>query len=1021
MSLTSWVKLVSGRLTNGRRRRGRRAAVAGGSTAIECLEIRALLAAFVVDTIVDESDGNLSAGDLSLREAIESANSLAGADTITFDAGVFGVAQTMNLWLGEFSVTDDVTITGPGQTLLTIDADDQSRHFRIDDGDDNAQIRVEISGLTLIQGRGTDGNNSTVTVGDTGGSILAGGEELVISEVTISESSSFIHGGAIYSTGPLNVHNSRMLSNASGDGHGGAIYVGGSAVIERTEFDGNTAPDRGGAISVLSVASLKLSASTLSGGHSADGGGLFNAGTAEVWDSLFLGNTAVDGGGISNSGHISTWNNTFSGNQVSDDAGAVYHSSFSPSITIGNSTIVGNFASNGGGIHIDSPVEIHNTIIIGNLGKNTPLDEGTPDDVFGTESITGGHNLIGDPGSAGGQTHGTDGSIVGQDDGNGGRELLDLSTLLDSLADNGGPTQTHALIPGSAAIDAGDPEFDPSAFDPLLSNDQRGTPFDRVADGDGNGTAIVDIGAFESPAAPNVAIAESGGNTQVGETSNPDAFGVTLNQAPQQPVIVDISIGDPQIITLSAATLTFTPQNWNQPQTITVNGVNDDIEAGDLTTIVQFTIDDSQSDDTFDGSINLLSVVMLDDDAVVAPEVTGPVGTSEETRPTITWTAIEGAESYEVWLQLIGGDNNPILNPTVSSTSFAVTTDLVIGRYRAWVRANFPTDSPSDWGTDTFQVDAVPVIQALPTDNDVTPTITWSPVAGATRYGVYLRNQTSGAIVANTTVTETSFTPTAALSFGQHQIWVRAIGVGNYSAKWSERAVYNVGPIQTAPVGAISASPSQFTWTAISGAATHQIYVTGPGILINESGITGNSFTPATPLPNGDYRWWIRGFTADGKAGPWGDFAEFTTGGRTHIATPLTFNSAGIPEISWPLVAEAQKYEVYISKVGTPGAFSRTTVSPDAEYKAPALNNGDYRVWIRTTLADDSNVWGRGVAFTIDAPVSDTIAVPTSPTGGTFGGNTPSVGRRLPEPAVTTSITWITHQPLSAAKFMTAC
>jgi hypothetical protein len=75
--------------------------------------------------------------------------------------------------------------------------------------------------------------------------------------------------------------------------------------------------------------------------------------------------------------------------------------------------------------------------------------------------------------------------------------------FLGPLADNGGPTKTHALLAGSPAIDAGDPNFDPADpdGDPLtddaLPYDQRGAPFGRVFDGNSNGVAQVDIGAYE--------------------------------------------------------------------------------------------------------------------------------------------------------------------------------------------------------------------------------------------------------------------------------------------------------------------------------------------------------------------------------------------------------------------------------------------------------------------------------------------------------------------------------------------
>ncbi len=73
-----------------------------------------------------------------------------------------------------------------------------------------------------------------------------------------------------------------------------------------------------------------------------------------------------------------------------------------------------------------------------------------------------------------------------------GTSLSPIDPLLGPLADNGGPTETHALLLGSPAIDAGDP-----AFTPPPDFDQRGAPFERVVDGDNTGGATIDMGAFE--------------------------------------------------------------------------------------------------------------------------------------------------------------------------------------------------------------------------------------------------------------------------------------------------------------------------------------------------------------------------------------------------------------------------------------------------------------------------------------------------------------------------------------------
>src|SRR5262249_7744885 len=76
-------------------------------------------------------------------------------------------------------------------------------------------------------------------------------------------------------------------------------------------------------------------------------------------------------------------------------------------------------------------------------------------------------------------------------------DQINTHPMLGPLPDTGGPTFTHALLPGSPAIDAGDPNFDPNAFAPPLSDDQRGSSFARVVNG------RVDIGAFEVQAPPS--------------------------------------------------------------------------------------------------------------------------------------------------------------------------------------------------------------------------------------------------------------------------------------------------------------------------------------------------------------------------------------------------------------------------------------------------------------------------------------------------------------------------------------
>ena len=415
----------------------------------------------VVTTLDDESDVNPlgDLGDVSLREALGLANGSVGADTITFATSLTeGGPASIRLTLGEFLVSDAVTISGPGVDLLTIDAQGSSRIFNVDDFVEATQIEVEISGLTLTGGEATDG-----------GAILSR-ENLALTASTITGNTTQSTGGGVTNVGggTLTVTNSTISGNSTLFDGGGLWNDFGTLTVTGSTISGNTA--------------------------NRDGGGLFNRdSTLTVTDSTISGNAANrDGGGLFNrDGTLTVTGSTISGNSANTAGGGL--SNFSGELTVTGSTIVGNRSDadgngsgSGGGIFTHNAsnfTRLRNTIVAGNQTGFSGTASDLAEKVVEGDSA---YNLIGDPASAGGLIHDVDGTgnhnFVGQDDGSGGRELIDIATVLGPLAFNGGPTLTHALRAGSPAINAG------SSSEP---NDQRGAPFLRD---DGGG---VDIGAYE--------------------------------------------------------------------------------------------------------------------------------------------------------------------------------------------------------------------------------------------------------------------------------------------------------------------------------------------------------------------------------------------------------------------------------------------------------------------------------------------------------------------------------------------
>jgi|GEM_PF-3282274 len=389
-------------------------------------------------------------GQGSLRQAIQNANNLAGANTITFDASLNG--QTITLTSGELLITDAITIEGNGANQLTISGNNASRIFKIDDSNGSNKINVTIEGLTITGGKVLVGNDST----DDGAGIW-NRENLTLRNVVIRDNQAADDGGGIRNDGTIAIINSTIANNTSigtsnTSGGGGLINtIGASATIVNSTFSGNTAKN---------------------------GGAIRNDDTLSLINSTLSGNTASESGG----GLVNTVNPTNPFNRASGGKS-----------TISNSTITKNTAGSqlGGGIANVGILTVSNSIIADNIGHDDIKN------VFNANGLTftginnsNGNNLIG---NGNGLSGFISGDIIGTIN-------APINPLLSPLQDNGGATQTHKLLKGSPAINAGSNTnlaldiFDLNGDGNITEQipfDQRGVQFQRIVDN------TVDIGAYE--------------------------------------------------------------------------------------------------------------------------------------------------------------------------------------------------------------------------------------------------------------------------------------------------------------------------------------------------------------------------------------------------------------------------------------------------------------------------------------------------------------------------------------------
>jgi hypothetical protein len=334
--------------------------------------------------------------------------------------------------------------------------------------------------------------------GDSGGGISA--STVNLTDSTVNGNWSMANGGGGIRATTATLTNSTVSGNtAIGTGGAGGGINATTATLTNSTVSGNFTSGSGGGIKAdsstlctvidnrsaggggVSATTANATNSTIADNSSSAEGGGMSATTATLTNSTLSGNTALpSGGGVFSINHLTMTNCTVSGNLAVSIGGGISASL----ATISSCTIVENLAASGGGIdrRFNGTINIRNSIIALNMGPNASLGPDLSGGLSGA-FVSLGNNLIGNNDGTFGFTDEVNGDIVGN-------RLNPIDPLIGTLKNNGGPTKTHALLAGSPAIDKGD-------NDGVPATDQRGVGFARKKDGNFNGVAVVDIGAFE--------------------------------------------------------------------------------------------------------------------------------------------------------------------------------------------------------------------------------------------------------------------------------------------------------------------------------------------------------------------------------------------------------------------------------------------------------------------------------------------------------------------------------------------
>ncbi len=435
----------------------------------------------------DTADGVCSAGDCSLREAVQNANACAGHQTIHLPAGGYiltrhgpdeDAADT-----GDLDITDDLTLIGTGAPSI--------------DGDGDRALHVHSPAVVEMEMVFLTGNETIIGAG------ILNETQLTLNDFTCNYNSAVMppggmgdaRGGCIFNTGDLTVNNGHFLENTAR--YGGAIYTHefSSLTVSDTVFIGNQAEDHGGALFIdedatvsITDVDFQMNSAGLYGGafwnngtatftsvlleenDAADNGGAsytWESGSSIHYSTWYKDNTAAQGGGVFNSGGlVQLYQSSVTGNAATGPGGGFYNEGPLGGLLLRNTTISGNSAGggSGGGIYNTGNLMLEFITVAANSGEGIHVNGGT--EIKIRSSIVAGNtgsSCAGLPLDSLGFNidDGASCGFSGMDD------LTSSDPLLQPAAANGGAGLSHALDPSSPAIDTGDP-------DRCLAEDQRG-------------------------------------------------------------------------------------------------------------------------------------------------------------------------------------------------------------------------------------------------------------------------------------------------------------------------------------------------------------------------------------------------------------------------------------------------------------------------------------------------------------------------------------------------------------------
>jgi len=380
--------------------------------------------------------------------------------------------------------------------------------------------------------------------------------------------------------------------------------------------------------------------------------------------------------------------------------------------------------------------------------------------------------------------------------------------------------------------------------------------------------------------------------------------------------------------------------------------------------------------------------------ALTAPAPLGPSGAASD-MPTFSWNAVANADHYDVWVNdLTTGQAMVLRNASATGTSWTADVALTPGRSYMWWVASVSSNGTHLWNAgQAFAVAALPAptpVGPSGAPGDL-PTFTWTAVAGANHYDLWVNDLTNGQamVLRNLNAAGTSWTADAALTPGHSYIWYVASVSNNGTHFWNAGQAFSVATLPApTPVGPSDASSDlpTFTWNAVAGVTRYDVWVndvtTGQAMVLRNANATGTSWSADVALsPGHSYMWYVAAVSSNGT--------HFWNAGQAFSVTPLPAptpvgpigTTSDLPTFRWNAVAGVTRYDVWVNDLTTGQAMVlRNADATGTSWTTDtALSPGHtYRWFVASVSSNGTHFWNAGQAFSVPALAPPT---PIGPVG----------------------------------------